>query len=258
MMRFTWQNLTRYGDEAMRGLWRHGRAHLWGRDDRRCDPIVSVEWSTELDRRGLTLAKVDVNENESNATLALHVLGIGAHVTVGIPEELLMLLPFRFRAEEYEGQHRSIGVSIHDGAIWWSLWEDTHRGSRSDPKWLRGNLNVVDLVLGRDRYSSEELEKRTVEVKFPEGTYHASAVLERARWQRPRLPRRLATEVKRVRLSFDKPVWMPGKGENDYDQDDDGIEAVTLKANSIGHGVIRFVDQVLNERMARTGSTSPT
>lgn len=252
-----WQNLTTEED-TLRGIWKNGRASVSADTEHGYRRLVGVEWTAKAEWHGLTHVHASFNENERDVTLSASLFGVGLYLELPIPDVVIERLPFRYGRTEYSGAHRQIGVSVNDGAVRWSLWEDTHEGRRDDPRWMRGSVRVVDMILGKERHHCELVEERDVDVQMPEGLYPARAKLTRHRWHRPRLPAQLAEEATRVNLDFgEHPVWMPGKGENDYDMGDDGIFTASFKATSIEHAIGRFVDRAVNERLRRTGSPKP-
>lgn len=105
---------------------------------------------------------------------------LAAHIGLG-PAGALYLSSERFgtwiqRRLNNEGfESRETGFSIHDGRIWWNLWarRDEHRAS--DPKWMRGSLEIDPRhhILGPAKnYKVSETEKVPVTVYMPEGDTH--------------------------------------------------------------------------------------
>lgn len=254
-MRLTWQNLTSRNWRSVANLWKHGRAWL-KRDNG--DPIGELEWTLQLDlKHGLTHAFVDVREDDPEVCASVSVLGVALYVTVPLPEALIERLPFRFLREEYEGGHRKIGVALRStGHVSWYVWADDHHWKRSDPAWQRGDLDLPKLVLGRERYEKREEPAVDVLIPLPEGLRMARATVRHARHVRARLPKLLRDHIPMratVTLDLERPAWIPGKGENAHDIEDDGISSMTFPTDSIADAIKQAALRVMEVRLERDG-----
>ncbi len=146
---------------------------------------------------------------------------------------------------------REVEISAHSGAIWWHLWTPPYEWSSKTPRWRQGNFNVVDFLLGRQRYERRTIEERDVLVPMPEGTYQANAKLEEFIWSRPRW---FTKRLKRV--SFEIPSGIPhaGKGENSWDCGDDATFGLTTgECKSIPEGIGVLVGSCLRDRVRYGG-----
>lgn len=166
------------------GVARKGRA--WFRWDRtpsekinRHERVVALEWLT------LTASNatgVSLTTDSDDYEWSVHV---GVDRLFHLFVSLGGFLPGgpTTREPPYEG--RELALSIHDGQIWWSLWNDPISWSAKTPRWRHGNFNFVDWLLGKVVYAKETLEVHDdVPVPMPEGQYLAKITLERCTWKR--------------------------------------------------------------------------
>lgn len=118
-------------------------------------------------------ADFKVGNPGSENVLAAHV-GLGPVGALYLSSERFgTWLQRRLNNEGYES--RETGFSIHHGRLWWELWarRDEHRST--DPKWMRGSLEIDPRhhLLGpvKNRKVSET-ERVPVTVYMPEGDTH--------------------------------------------------------------------------------------
>lgn len=109
---------------------------------------------------------------------------------------------------------RKIEDGTYDGP--WSraaLWPGIH---------LTLDPHLRDRVLGRMDCTTTKGEPVPVVIPMPEGNYPGSAVREERVWRRKRWP---LSQKRRVSywIEMDVAVPVPGKGENSWDIDDDGV-----------------------------------
>jgi hypothetical protein len=87
--------------------------------------------------------------------------------------------------------------------------------------------NYRDWLFGRPIHSESRHRKTDkVEIKMPEGIYMCNVDLWTSYWHRPRSP--LTKAVDRIELTPEKPIPIPGKGENSYDLDEDATYSSTM------------------------------
>lgn len=103
----------------------------------------------------------------------------------------------RLNPQGYES--RCIGVSIHDGSLYWKLWGKRDSWSRSDPRWQQGSLTVDlrDIVLGPKRYAYENVDEPvTTTVRMPHGDDHTVTLqLQRQTFGRKHARKKLSWAV---------------------------------------------------------------
>jgi hypothetical protein len=70
---------------------------------------------------------------------------------------------------------REIGLSAHDGSVYWKLWAKDGSWSNTDPKWWLGSFryDLRDIVFGDLKYSYEDVAGPvTAVVRMPHGDDH--------------------------------------------------------------------------------------
>lgn len=115
----------------------------------------------------------------------------------------------------------------------------------ADPWWIRGvSVDVLDLVLGRAKYRTEELASGILcRVPMPEGSYAAVAKIERQTWKRPRWFASVRTSAW---LEIPKGIPHAGKGENSWDCGDDGLFGIG--GDSVEDAIRRAQESVTRDR----------
>lgn len=147
---------------------------------------------------------------------------------------------------------RQFRLSVHDWALWWSIWRDPMGGwSREVPRWREGSFHPRDVFLGKSRCTTTVLEERNVDIPMPEGSYPARAQLVEYAWKRRRW---FAHRIKRVQIEIEKGIPHAGKGENSWDCGDNATFGITTGAcNNIPEGVGILVGSVLRSRVRYGG-----
>lgn len=238
-MRLQSQNLNDRPGGRKGPMWKAGRARLWLRQDERGDnPSINLEWHLGRWRFGLRLT-VDPRYGDDDFTLAVSLPGISLYLS---PDGVL---PKRIPRPD---EPHAIGVSVHDGGLWWDVWQNDHSGT---PKWRHGHFDPVDWLLGRTSFSRRVLRTAEAVVPMPERGYPAMVSLEEHTWRRPRwpFPRRLY----RADIEVEGGVPVPGKGESDYDCGEDAIFSMTCLAHTPEEAVGRFVESTLTRRQRYGG-----
>ena len=227
-MRWHWQNLNedRRGNVKGSGFW-FGRA--WFTFTRRWAARVEWQFGKFMFRQ-----KISFDPSESEIMLSFALPGISLYLSMS---------GFRFlRKMKAE---REIGITIHDWALWWSMWERSDEWNSRDPWWMRGCLHIDNLFLGKQRITSEEIEKKDVGIPMPEGVYPAHATLKRVTYKRPRW------FTKRwYYVDLDIPIGIPheGKGENSWDCGEDGLFGISANGTSYEAAIGRAVESVMTSR----------
>lgn len=141
---------------------------------------------------------------------------------------------------------REIGVSFHSGTIWLSLWKPDGHWSSTEPKWWSFSLDLVDLTLGRSKYSKRIIATHDATVPMPEANYPAKVTIEEATWRRPRWPFK-STHLSAL-IEVESGVPIPGKGENDWDCGEDAIFATGSSDPTVPGAVAALVKSALETR----------
>lgn len=133
---------------------------------------------------------------------------------------------------------------ISDWRVQITPWGRRNEWTRADPWWVRGvSCDLRNLVLGRVKYTTEELALVPCSIPMPEGTYQAVAKIERQSWKRPRWFRHTRTSAW---LDIPKGIPHAGKGENSYDCGDDGLFGIG--GDTIDAAILRAQQSVTKSR----------
>lgn len=166
------------------------------------------------------------------------------------------------RWERKDFADKQIGVTLHDWTFHWHVWKDPHSWSRADG-WRNSHFNVKDWVLGRTVHDEEVLEEVTTVVALPEGRYPAHVRLLRETWKRKRGWFGLGEqEVRRADIKVlaadgsTNSIGVPGKGENSWDCDEDGIWEMRTPATTVAEAIGALVESVLGTRERHGGSVT--
>jgi hypothetical protein len=143
-------------------------------------------------------------------------------------------------------EETEIAIRWFEGGLRWSFWHPTMEWSSRTPKWRNGHFDPADFLLGRHKYSSEELSTENVEVPMPEKTYAGTVTLTRDTWKRPRWP--FSRSIYRANIEVEGGVPHPGKGENSWDCGEDATYGMTCPARTAEQAVGKLVESVLSSR----------
>jgi hypothetical protein len=225
--------------------WREGRAWLylpappWRNSSSVC---IGFEWHAGEKHFG-THVTIGGQLSDDDVSLGLRVPLIGS---LWLSVEGLTPWKWRPRADH------ELGVSIHDGSIWWKLLCNSHESRSNAPlwdsrsRWRQPVWHVVDWLLGKARYSSRKLSTHTAVYTPPEGEYPVTVTLTECTWKRARWPR--PRTVRRAEIKMLKPVPIPGKGENSWDMDEDAIYSLTTPAASVDEAMANLHASVMRDR----------
>lgn len=144
---------------------------------------------------------------------------------------------------------RITGISFHDGILWLDFWCDDS-GYSSGWKGIDVNLNVVDFLLGRAKFSQEEIlkEDRMIEIE-PGENYLVKIKFVKVNWRR----RWTSSTDFQVEIKPNIPIPIPGKGENSWDIDDDAIYESSISAKSLNEGILKFIANIKRDRIRYGG-----
>lgn len=142
---------------------------------------------------------------------------------------------------------RSVELSVHGGAIRWSVWSPRDSWSSQTPKWREGSWHPLG---HHQRQSETELERREVTVLMPERAYKGTAVLSRTTWGFERLPRMFDGQGHTVKIDMHEgeAIPHPGKGENSWDCGEDATFGTSGPARSIEEAVGKLQGSVMERR----------
>lgn len=134
---------------------------------------------------------------------------------------------------------RSIGFNVRLDSLWIYPWINREQH-------MPISFNINDFLFGRVRTERIGLTEERVLMAFPEGYYLATVEMYTTVWRRPRWP--LVHSERRATVTVSEGVPLPGKGENDYDCDDDALHSSTSPAATLEDAVAAFRNSVLEAR----------
>lgn len=246
-LRWSSQNLS----DGKKPLWRHGRRWLWLNG--RC--VFSMEW--QPGSRYFCTLHLDWGGGDTDRDLS---------VTVGFPLigfyhfSLDGFLPewavdgkwvdssYRPGTKFKMAIPRKIGVSVHDGNIWFSLWEYPMAWSSKQPWWWQFSFNPADFVLGRAKYQEMNLFSEAAVLELPEGQYPVMVKVFECTWKRPRWPWARRMVRAEVDCGEDGVPSHAGKGENSWDLEDDLTYRMTCPESTVEGAVKRLRDSIMRDR----------
>lgn len=158
-----------------------------------------------------------------------------------------------FHVKDHRYGEKELSWSIHDGALWWNLWKNTHEHRAKDPKWRRGTFFPLDFLFGRQKYVNVVLSRHTREIAFPEGTYPVVVALEHCTWRRPRWPLVRQQRTATVNVLPESGIPIPGKGENSWDIDDDAVFSLSCPAQTVEEALAHLQQHVERTRERHGG-----
>jgi hypothetical protein len=246
-MRFRWQNLdTDQEERPLSNGWRHGR--FWwtfGRNDER---EVAGSWSFFNDLSSGVYVEMDPS---GDYDWTLHA---GVRRLASFWLHLSGLLPTWKPDDTYAG--RKLGISAHDGSIFWEVWKDPHSWSREDG-WRNSSWSWRDFLQGKPVYESEVLRvHENIPVPMPEASYPCRIEMRRDTWKRKRAPFGIGNrvvfrcDVKPLPQPDGKPGFIPHPGKWGGS---DGLFGLTAPARTLAEAVATTVESVLRQRERRGG-----
>jgi hypothetical protein len=187
----------------------------------------------------------------TDAALTLHVDGEGTTFHLALPFLISLYVGIDevrwLRLKGWDG--RDLGIRVFDWAIWFDFW-DSQNGNGPSRNFC---FHIDDFFLGRSVYSDRTLEDGIqVAVEMPEGNYPATVRLFESSWKRPRWP--WPKIVKRAEIEMQKPIPIPGKGENSWDMDDDATFSMVCAASTVQEAVVTLQRSILRDRERYGGS----
>ena len=231
-MWMTWQNLT---DGKRHGIV-EGRAWIWGDAER--GRVARFEWHHSL-RPSSLACEITTGGGDSRGELKLRLSLVFASY-------YLMFDGFFRRWRKHE---RTTGIRLSgDHLVMQWPCDDSYWSSKTGPAAGRQwSCFVLDKLLGRARYREGEPEAHRVAVPMPEGSYGGTCVMRADSWKRPLWFR---STIRRAHIDMDdgQHVPVPGKGENSWDQGEDGIHGITCPAETVEQAVAAIVESAERQR----------
>ncbi len=256
MLYWTVQNMNKGWDTrsgAKGPLWKHGRARLWlrltptQRTGRREAWSVGIAWhfGGRSCRASLTIGDWG---DDTDIGLSFAIPGIALWLDVeGI-------IPSRWRPKD----GRDLGFFVGDGSIFVKLWCSLHDWESRKPfrhpssSKRQPVLHVTDWLLGKTRHTERAMGTDRALLTLPEGEYPVMVTFTEHTWKRPRWWRVRTVVRANIQVLAESGVPIPGKGENDYDLEEDAIYSVSTPASTIEQAITALEASVRRDR-ARYG-----
>lgn len=249
-MKTHWQNLNRDRDTNRvigPGFWYGRRWFDFDPDNDIHKREARIEWTfgAHAHHTMLEVATDFVNERELCFNIGMwHLFCLYFSVS----------LPF-FPSWSYEHGDRQIGIRVFDGAIWIDLWRNDDEWRPKTHWWQRQKpivIHPMDILFGREKHTQHSLSINDILITMPEGDYPATIEMYISKWKRHRWP--FARYIKRANVELERPIPVPGKGENSWDLDDNAIYSLTCKAETIEEAISQTIQSALRDRKRYGGS----
>lgn len=242
-------------DDPHGRFWRYGRFYIRSVHD--SGPKGwEIDWQWALGRQSVGWAGFSLgtgtgqDDEDFSASISLGRLGSWYFNAHNLPP-FSWLKHLGGRKFPYD---RQLSLHLNNGLISWHLWTAT-MGYHEGRRWRDRSWNWQRFIGWHPEHISwETLEVVRTVVPMPEGTYDATVELERGTWRR----RRLFAWMPKVHhftgeITPDKPIPVPGKGDNSWDCDDDAIYSSSGPYSTVHQAVAALVDSVYRQR-TRYGS----
>jgi len=223
-------------------------------------------WSLCLSRKDATLIHLRISTkksfchayiefdrlNEEPITVTVAVPGVALWLGISPPWEHLT------RWLRTIGRNIETGIHIHlpnkdddELIVHWRVHSTSNSWDSRTPRWRDGRWNVTDTLFGEATYKQNPLREETVEIPLPERTYRWKVklydhVTSRKRWLFPKI-----VTVANFECEEGEQIPIPGKGESDYDLDDDAIFGMSCHSNTVPEAITKLVKSVCDTRNRR-------
>lgn len=223
--------------------------HLWAM-------VLRWEWHFRSTSCCISLELDDLHETEVVLHLALPPVSVWFGFSGPLPKLIFRLMRMDYAGMEARGGgindcQREFQISIHHSTLYWKFFDRVGEWNSTDPWWMSASFDMQRFVMGAQILIRETIQTAQVEVPMPEGTYAATATLERVT-----VPKRLWTDDVFTVVKLDVPVGIPvpGKGENSWDCGPDATFGRTGPATTIEEAIAGLVESILSTRKQRCGS----
>lgn len=242
-------------DDPHGRFWRYGRFYIrhYPGDGEHGDKTHEVGWQWSLLRKGTIGFNLSTSSSGSDGFKASVSLGRIGSFYFDAHGFWLGKQWGRLAGKEFP-RDRHLSINLHDGFICWNLWT-AEMGYNPKARWREGCWSWQRFIgWSPEHVGWETLEVVHTVVPMPEGTYDATVELKRGTWRR----RRLFAWMPKVHhftgeITPDKPIPVPGKGENSWDCDDDAHYSSSGPYRTAAEAVSSMVAGVYRDR-TRYGS----
>lgn len=239
-------------DDPHGRFWRYGRLYLrWYPDGgEHKDNSWEVGWQWCLLRKGSLGFAIGTGGlgGEHPFHMSVHLGRIGAWYFTGAGG-IFTWLRNRLTADAFP-YDRQLSLSMHNGFVCWNLWT-AEMGYNPKARWREQCWSWKRFIGWEPEHVRwETLEVVHTVVPMPEGTYDATVEIKRGTWKRRRLfawcpsVHRFSSEI-----TPDRPIPVPGKGENSWDCGDDAIHSSSGPGRTVHEAVSRLVDSAYHQRI---------
>lgn len=230
-MHFHWTNDNEHSDGTTGSAFWKGRAWWRGTKWR-----IALQWLFGRNSRHTMFDFSRLEGRKISFAIGIHFL-FALFVTISLP-----WIPER----RWDNQ-REFRLSFSEGYVIFAPWRDPGSWSQDNPWWDNTYVfSPADFLLGRQRHSERDLYTVRSVVDMPEGNYPATIRVFESTWTRPRWFRKL--QVIRADIEMDIPIPIPGKGENSWDLDDNGIESMCVSVTTVDEAVNRMRESAMQTR----------
>lgn len=233
-------------EDRQEGFRTYGRAwfYLWDIALDRSRTVFHVEWQWGARRPALTIQFSDTHLDDDAILFNICIPRlIGLYLGVSRAPWVRHLPGVRWqgwgegRIPQPPGGNRELGIAWVDGYVFLYPWRDPDRAVLWNP---------TDWLLGRQKYSTEDVEQGACVVSMPEGDYPATYRIFDSTWQRPRWP--WTKRLRRGDIEIEGGIPIPGKGENSWDCEDTTMDGLTCVATTAAALVEKMRVSVMQRR----------
>lgn len=241
------QNLNDRKDGGLGPIWRHGR--VWFRLG---GPKVQLYWSVGGRFCHLRLAIGGGDESGIVFSLGVPFVGLfGVHFEKFLSDRWMpgRMVDSQVRPDTQFKmvEERQIGVTFSGQSLHLDLWYNPWKWHKSDPWWWRISWAPLDTFFGKTKYSTRELGTSDEAVHLPEADYPVRVRLFYSTWKRPRWPK--TQRLLRAEVEAISPIPShAGKGENDWDMDDERLYSITLPAETKQEAIDKTAAAIQRDR----------
>lgn len=221
---------------------RNAEFHLRGGHDSRTG--IHGGWWFDRKLRGLFGATLSLGTSEDTiAGVSFQVLWANVHLSVNNWKAHAWIADKLKRRGEKYGNGRDFGIKQHAEYLWISIYRDPHGGHYRWWQWI--SINLEDLLKGKTKYESKVVKTERVDIPMPEGCYPATIEWSESVWKPSRwFSKRSYSALVRP----DKPIPIPGKGENSWDCDEDAVWSAGVQGKTAWEVVGNMVSTVMHSR----------
>jgi hypothetical protein len=220
-------------------------------------PLHGRAWLHLGQRLTLSLEWIHFYSSSAGVELRVGAERVSGHASFGPGLFWGVEAPWTYKLAENLGMGygaRAVSLDVFDSAIWWKVWANDNGWSSDTPRWRDGCWHVLDTLLGKSAHRVVDSTTYKVVIPMPEGVYPGTIEMKTEEWKRPRW---YAHTFTRAHYTLEKGIPFPGKGENSWDCDDDGLGGGCIPAKSLPEAIAGIVRTCLEYRQKR-GHTDGT